>query len=96
MARLILWFKLSKQFSHTDEDLFFGAVYFHTPDELENFEIEITNMCVSQKFVFLMSDFNSRTCNKQDYMYLDADSFFLWTAVTLMMYYVGFMMYRQC
>ena len=76
----ILWFKLNKKFTQIDQDIIFGAVYlppsdsrFNTPDELENFEIEITNMCVSQKYVIMMGDFNSRTGNKQDF--LDADNF---------------------
>ena len=76
----ILWVKLNKKFTQIDQDIIFGAVYlppsdsrFNTPDELENFEIEITNMCVSQKYVILMGDFNSRTGNKQDF--LDADNF---------------------
>ena len=66
----ILWVKLNKKFNQIDQDIIFGAVYlppsdsrFNTPDELENFEIEITNMCVSQKYVILMGDFNSRTGN---------------------------------
>ncbi|MEW8547180.1 MAG: endonuclease/exonuclease/phosphatase family protein, partial [Candidatus Thiodiazotropha sp.] len=71
----ILWFKLSKSFLQADEDLFFGIVYlppsesrFHNSDELDLFEVEITNMCVLHKYVFLMGDFNARTQSKNDFI----------------------------
>ena len=41
--------------------------------QIEQFNVEITNMCVSNKFVFLMGDFNVRIHNKQDFM--DEDEF---------------------
>ncbi|MEW8546069.1 MAG: endonuclease/exonuclease/phosphatase family protein [Candidatus Thiodiazotropha sp.] len=77
----ILWFKISKKFLRTDEDIVCGAIYvppsdskYNTPDELDMFEVEITNMCILQKYVFLMGDFNSRTHNKEDFT--DVDTFF--------------------
>ena len=36
------------------------------------FNVEV-NMCIANKFVFLMGDFNARTCNKDDFV--DADAF---------------------
>ena len=76
----ILWFKLSKTLTHTDEDIFFGAVYlpptesrFNTQDELDLFEVEILNMSVQHKYVFLTGDFNARTQTLEDF--LDADDF---------------------
>ena len=71
----ILWFKLCKAYTQTDEDLFFGIVYlppaesrFNNKDELDLFEVEITNMCVLHKYIFLMGDFNARTQTKKDYI----------------------------
>ena len=73
-----MWFKLSKSFLHADEDFTFGVVYldsrFNNPDETELFEVEITNMCILYKHVFLMGDFNARTQTKQEF--IDADDFF--------------------
>ena len=70
----ILWFRLCKSFLQADEDLFFGIVYlppsesrFNNSDELDLFEIEITNMCVLHKYVFLMGDFNARTQTKTEF-----------------------------
>ena len=47
---------------------------FYNSDEIEQFNVEITNMCVSNKYVLLMGDWNARTNNKQDF--LDEDEFF--------------------
>ena len=69
----IMWFRLSKTFLQTDEDLFSGIVYlspnesrFHNSDELDLFEVEITNMSVLHKYIFLMGDFNARTQTKKE------------------------------
>ena len=76
----ILWFKLSKILLKTDEDVIFGAVYlppsdsrFNTQDELDLFEVEISNMSILHKYVFLTGDFNARTQTLDDFM--DADDF---------------------
>ena len=77
----VLWLSISKKAYTTDEDIIVGAIYippadsrFYNPDEIEQFNVEITTMCVSNKYVLLMGDFNARTHNKQDYM--DEDQFF--------------------
>lgn len=66
-SEYILWFRVNKQILCTDEDFLFGAVYlppsdsrYNTSDELENFEFEITSMCILHKYVYLMGDYNSR------------------------------------
>ena len=71
----IMWVIISKSFSHTDEDVFLGIVYlppaesrFNNPDELDLLEIEITNMSVLHKYIFLMCDFNARTQTKKEYL----------------------------
>ena len=78
----VLWLSISKKVFNTDEDIYVGAIYippndskFYNPDEIENFNVEITNMCVSNKYVLLMGDFNARTQNKQDF--LEEDNFFI-------------------
>ena len=77
-----LWLSISKNAYTTDEDIIVEAIYippadsrFYNPDEIEQFNVKITNMCDSNKCVLLMGDFNARTHNKQDYM--DEDHFFL-------------------
>lgn len=52
----VLWLSISKRVFNTDEDIYLGAIYippndsrFYSPDEIENFEVEITNMCVENK-----------------------------------------------
>ena len=77
----ILWFKLSKILLKTDEDFIFGAVYlppsdsrFNTQYKLDLFEVEISNMSILHKYVFLTGDFNARTQTFDDFM--DADDFF--------------------
>ena len=79
-SEYILWFRVNKQILCTDEDFLFGAVYlppsdsrYNTSVEMENFELEITSMCILHKYVYLMGDYNSRTHNKADY--LDQDNF---------------------
>ena len=37
------------------------------------FKVEVANMCIDSKFVFLMGDSNARVCNKDDFV--DADDF---------------------
>ena len=44
---------------------------FNTVDEINIFNVEITNVCIANKFVFLMGDFNARSRNKADLV--DAD-----------------------
>ena len=77
----VLWLSISKKAYNTDEDIIVGAIYippndsrFYNPVEMEQFNVETTNMCVSNKYVLLMGDFNARTYNKQDF--LDEDEFF--------------------
>lgn len=78
----VLWLSISKKVFNTDENIYVGAIYippndskFYNLDEIENFNIEITNMCVSNKYVLLMGDFNARTHNKQDF--LEEDKFLM-------------------
>ena len=42
---------------------------------MENFNVEIRNMCISNKYVLLLGDFNARTQNKQ--YFLEEDRFFM-------------------
>ena len=35
------------------------------------FNVEVTNMCIDNKYVFLMGDFNARTCYKGDFVGAD-------------------------
>ena len=59
----------------------FGPVYtppsdsrFNTQDEMDMFEVEISSMCISHKYVLLLGDFNPRIQTKEDF--LDVDDFF--------------------
>ena len=77
----VCWLKLSKSCLNIDEDLYLGAVYvppvesrFHTQDETDMFEVEISSMCVSHRYVLLLGDFNARTQTKEEF--LDVDDFF--------------------
>ena len=40
-------------------------------DGINIFNIEITYVCIANKFVFLMGDFNTRTCSKADFVVAD-------------------------
>lgn len=44
---------------------------FRTNDELEQFELEITDMCISHKYVYLLGDFNARTGLNDDFLSAD-------------------------
>ena len=64
----------------TNEDLYVGVVYVPQSDSRFNtcygtniFNVEVANMRIDNKFVFLMGDFNARTCNKDDF--IDAEDF---------------------
>ena len=46
---------------------------FNNSDELDLFEVEITNM--SMLHIFSMGDFNARTQIEKEYMYIDTDDF---------------------
>ena len=68
----VLWVSISKKVFNTDEDIYVGAIYippndskFYNSNEMENFKVEITSMCVSNKYVILMGDFNARTKKKR-------------------------------
>ena len=68
----VLWLRISKEAYQTDQDIFIGAIYippndsrFYTPNEIEQFNVEIINMCVLKKYVLLIGDFNARTQDKQ-------------------------------
>ena len=76
----IMWLKINKTAFKTNEDLYIGVVYvppsdsrFNTIDETNIFNVEVANMCIDNKYVFLMGDFNARVCNKDDFV--DADDF---------------------
>lgn len=77
----ILWVSINKCAFKTDEDIHLGAVYippsdsrFYNQDEVDQFNTEITNSCISNKYVLLMGDFNARTNNRLDF--LEEDTFF--------------------
>ena len=77
----IMWFKLDKSAFNTDDDIYFGSVYippaesrFNNYDEIALFDVEITRMSISHKYIHLMGDFNSRTHNTADF--IDSDDFF--------------------
>ena len=70
----VLWLSISKKAYKSDEDIYAGAIYippndsrFYNSDEIEQFNVEITNMYVSNKYVLLMGVFNARPHNKQDF-----------------------------
>ena len=53
----VLWLIISKKAYKTNEDIYEGAIYippndsrFYKSDEIEQFNVEITNMCVSNKY----------------------------------------------
>ena len=62
----------------TNEDLNVGVVYvppsdsrFNTTDETNIFNVETANMCIDNKFVCFIGDFNAMTCNKDDFVGAD-------------------------
>ena len=74
----ITWLKINKMAFKANEDLYIGVVYvppsdsrFNTIDEADIFNVEVANRCIDNKFVFLMSDFNAKTFNKDGFV--DAD-----------------------
>ena len=71
----ILWLRISKLLLKTDEDVVLGIVYlppsdsrFNTPDEIDLFEVEVSNMNILHKYVLLTGDFNARTHTKADFI----------------------------
>ena len=71
-------FLIRLAFTKTDEDVYYGFTYvppsdsrFRNADELEQFELEITNMCISHKYVYLIGAFNARTGSSQEYLCAD-------------------------
>ena len=76
----IMWLKIYKMAFKTNEDLYIGVVYvppsdsrFNTIDKTNIFNVEVANICIANKFVFLNGDFNARTCHKDDFV--DEDDF---------------------
>ena len=74
----IMWFKISKQYIQSDEDIFYGVVYvppseprFRNTDEFKKFEIEILDTSFSHKYVYLLGDFNARTGCTDDFVTAD-------------------------
>ena len=58
----------------TDETVIFNSIYlplsdskFNASDELDMFEVEISNMCTENKNVYLIGGFNART-KPQDFI----------------------------
>ena len=56
----VLCFSISKEVFNTYQNIYVGAVYiplnesrFYNPDEIEKFNVEITNMTISNKYVLL-------------------------------------------
>ena len=41
---------------------------FNTKDETNILNVEVTYMCIVKKVVFLMRDFNTKICNKEDFV----------------------------
>ena len=80
MYDYIMWLKINKMAFKTNEDLYIGVFYvpwsdsmFNTIDETNIFNVEVANMCIDNKFAFLMDDFNARTFNKDGFV--DAGDF---------------------
>ena len=74
----IMWFKISKQYIQSDEDILYGVVYvppsesrFRNTDEFEKIEIEILDTSISYKYVYLLGDFNARTGCEDDFVTAD-------------------------
>ena len=74
----IFWIQLDKSFTKTDKNVYYGVTYvppvdsrFRNSDEMEQLELEITDMCISHKYVYLVGDYNSRTSNNADYLIAD-------------------------
>ena len=78
----VLWLKLDKRAFKMNDDIFIGAIYipprdsrFYTNDEIDLFNAEVSEMCISHNYVLLMGDFNARTYDKFDF--IEADDYFL-------------------
>ena len=74
----VFWIRLDKTLTKTDEDVFYGVTYmppadsrFRTNDELDQFELEITDMCITHKYVYLLGDFNARSGLNDDFLPAD-------------------------
>ena len=64
-----------------NDNMFIGMVYipprdsrFYTNDEVDLFNAEVSEMCISHNYVLLMGDFNARTYDKQDF--IEAENYF--------------------
>ena len=76
--KLVLWFEISKQILHINENLICGVIYIpphaskyaHSDPYLE-LQNEVDRICVKSNHVLLLGDFNSRSANLCDYIKCD-------------------------
>jgi exonuclease III len=77
-CKFVSWFKLSKSFVNTPDDIIFGVVYtppegsrYSSPDCFSDIEQEILNVANKSKYVYLFGDFNARAGKLHDYYTTD-------------------------
>ena len=77
-CKYVLWFRLSKSFVNTDEDVIFGIVYlppegsrYASSDCFLDIESELISISNDNKYVCLMGDFNSRVGHLHDWFSAD-------------------------
>ena len=76
----VLWLKLFNKASTCKTEIILGVVYqppesskYCTEDEMQLLDVEISSMCIENKFVFMLGDFNARIAKMDDFV--EADPF---------------------
>ncbi|CAG2205169.1 unnamed protein product [Mytilus edulis] len=75
-SKFVLWCKISKFLNN--EDILFGVVYippeytsYSSPDAFNEIENEYLEFSTTFEHIFIIGDFNARTSNEKDYVFID-------------------------
>ncbi|XP_063436376.1 uncharacterized protein LOC134717812 [Mytilus trossulus] len=75
-SKFVLWCKISKFLNN--EDIIFGVVYippeytsYSSPDAFNEIESEYLELSTTFEHIFIIGDFNARTSNEKDYVFID-------------------------
>ena len=77
-SKFVQWFKVSSKFTKLEQDILFGSVYippentkYSSTDAFREIEEEFLNFSISNKYICLTGDFNSRTSSDLDFITTD-------------------------
>ena len=77
-SKIVLWFTLCRTILQSDNDINFGVVYippvnskYASDDPYSELQREVLRYCPNSNQIILLGDFNSRSGEKPDYVFID-------------------------